>query len=136
MPNIRHFTELEGYTLSMDPAMRIFEESKGFPGEERYSLTDRIRRSSRSVCTRIAEAWRKSRYPNAFVSKLTDADAETAKTQVWLAFGVRCGYVDLLFAAEMTETYNRISGKLVKMMTNPDDWTIRNTTKAKGEERK
>jgi four helix bundle protein len=136
VPNIRHFSDLEVYTLSMNSEMRIFEESKGFPVEERYSLTDQVRRSSRSVCTSIAEAWRKRRYPNAFVSKLTDADAEAAETQVWLAFGVRCGYLDPLFAAEMTETYNRISGKLVKMMTNPDDWTIRNTTKGKKEERK
>ena len=136
MPNIRHFFELEVYTLSMDSAMRIFEESKGFPGEERYSLTDQIRRSSRSVCASIAEAWRKRRYPNAFVSKLSDADAEAAETQVWLAFAVRCGSLDPLLAAELTETYNRISGKLIKMLTNPDDGTIRNKTKAKEEDRK
>ena len=136
MPNIRHFSELEVSTLSMDSAMRIFEESKGFPGEERYSLTDQIRRSSRSVCASIAEAWRKRRYPHAFVSKLSDADAEAAETQVWLAFAVRCGYLDPLLESELTETYNRISGKMVKMLTNPDDWTIRNTTKAKEEDRK
>ena len=116
--------------------MRIFEESKGFPGEERYSLTDQIRRSSRSVCASIAEAWRKRLYPNAFVSKLSDADAEAAETQVWLAFAVRCGSLDPLLAAELTETYNRISGKLIKMLTNPDDGTIRNKTKAKEEDRK
>jgi four helix bundle protein len=136
VPNIRHFAELEVYNLSMDSAMRIFEESKGFPVEERYSLTDQVRRSSRSVCTSIAEAWRKRRYPNAFVSKLTDADAEAAETQVWLAFAGKCGYLPPLLAAELSETYNRISGKLVKMLTNPDDWTIRNTTKAKEEKRK
>jgi four helix bundle protein len=80
--NIRHFRELEVYQLAMDNAMRIFEVSKLFPKEERYSLTDQIRRSSRSVCANIAEAWRKRRYPNAFVSKLSDADAEAAETQV------------------------------------------------------
>jgi four helix bundle protein len=136
VPNIRHFAELEVYNLSMDSAMRIFEESKGFPVEERYSLTDQVRRSSRSVCTSIAEAWRKRRYPNAFVSKLTDADAEAAETQVWLAFAVKCGYLPPLLAAELSETYNRISGKLVKMLSNPGDWTIKNTAKGKEEERK
>jgi four helix bundle protein len=136
VPNIRHFSDLEVYTLSMNSAMRIFEKSKGFPVEERYSLTDQVRKSSRSVCTSIAEAWRRRRYPNAFVSKLCDADAEAAETQVWLAFTVKCGYLPPLLAAELSETYNRISGKLVKMLTNPDDWTIRNTTKAKEEDRK
>jgi four helix bundle protein len=136
VPNIRHFTELEVYKLSMNSAMRIFEESKGFPVEERYSLTDQIRRSSRSICTSIAEAWRKRRYPNAFVSKLSDADAEAAETQVWLAFAVKCGYLLPSLAAELSETYNHISGKLVKMLTNPDDWVIRNTMKEKEEDRK
>jgi len=136
MPNIRRFEDLEVYNLSMDSAMKIFEESKGFPIEERYSLTDQIRRSSRSVCTNIAEAWRKRRYPNAFVSKLSDADAEAAETQVWLAFAVKCGYLSPALAAELTETYNRICGKLIKMITNPKDWVIRNKTKAKEDDRK
>jgi four helix bundle protein len=136
MPSIRRFEDLEVYNLSMDSAIKIFEESKGFPIEERYSLTDQIRRSSRSVCASIAEAWRKRRYPNAFVSKLSDADAEAAETQVWLAFAVKCGYLSPILAAELTETYNRICGKLVKMMSNPDDWVIRNKTKAKEDDRK
>ncbi len=82
--NIRHFRELEVYQLAMETAMKIFEASKFFTNEEKYSLTDQIRRSSRSVCANIAEAWRKRRYPNAFVSKLSDADAEAAETQVWV----------------------------------------------------
>ena len=86
--NIRHFRQLEVYQLAMDSVMQIFEVSKRFPPEEKYSLTDQIRRSSRSVCTNIAEAWRKRRYPNAFVSKLSDADAEAAETQVWLEYAV------------------------------------------------
>ena len=131
MPNIRHFRDLDVYRLSMDSAMRIFEESKRWPAEERYSLTDQIRRSSRSVCSSIAEAWRKRRYPNAFVSKLSDADAEAAETQVWLAFAVKCGYLPASTGAELSETYDHISGKLVKMMANPEDWTIRNTSKEK-----
>jgi four helix bundle protein len=133
MPSIRRFEDLEVYNLSMDSAIKIFEESKGFPIEERYSLTDQIRRSSRSVCASIAEAWRKRRYPNAFVSKLRDADAEAAETQVWLAFAVKCGYLSPGLAAELTETYNRICGKLIKMMSN---WVIRDRTKAKEDDRK
>ena len=73
--------------------MEIFELSKKFPGEERYSLTDQIRKSSRSVCANIAEAYRKRRYPKHFVSKLTDADAENSETLVWLEFSKDCGYI-------------------------------------------
>ncbi len=124
-PNIRHFRELEVYQLAMDTAMRIFEVSKLFPAEEKYSLTDQIRRSSRSVCTNIAEAWRKRRYPNAFVSKLSDADAEAAETQVWLEFALKCGYLDRKFCDELDAVYEKILGKLVKMLTRPDQWAIK-----------
>ncbi len=123
--NIRHFRELEVYQLAMNAAMRIFEASKVFPTEEKYSLTDQIRRSSRSVCTNIAEAWRKRRYPNAFVSKLSDADAEGAETQVWLEFAFKCGYIDQKLFDEMDSVYDNILGKLVKMMSRPDQWAIR-----------
>jgi len=125
MSNIRHFEDLEVYQLSFDTAMKIFEVGKNFPGDERYSLTDQIRRCSRSVCTNIAEAWRKRRYPNAFVSKLSDADAEAAETQVWLAFAVKCGYLDRETAGELKEVYNRVMGKLVKMLTKPEQWRIK-----------
>lgn len=80
MANIRHFRDLDAYNMAIETAMRVFELSKAFPAEERYSLTDQIRRSSRSVCANIAEAWRKRRYPNAFISKLSDAEAEAAET--------------------------------------------------------
>jgi len=123
--NIRHFRELEVYQLAMDSAMQIFEVSKRFPPEEKYSLTDQIRRSSRSVCTNIAEAWRKRRYPNAFVSKLSDADAEAAETQVWLEYAVKCSYLDQSFVDKLDNTYNHIMGKLVKMLTHPEQWAIR-----------
>ncbi len=101
MANIRHFRELEVYRLARESAMRIYEASKSFPSGEKYSLTDQIRRSSRSVCTNIAEGWRKRRYPNVFVSKLTDADAEGAETRVWLEFAFRCGYLEQGFAQEL-----------------------------------
>jgi four helix bundle protein len=125
MPNIPHFRELEVYQLATESAMRIFEVSKLFPVEEKYSLTDQVRRSSRSVCTNIAEAWRKRRYPNSFVSKLSDADAESAETQVWLEFVVKCGYLDGALGDELNNAYNRILGKLVYMMTRPGEWVIK-----------
>jgi four helix bundle protein len=123
--NIRHFRELEVYQLAMNSAMRIFELSKQFPPEERYSLTDQIRRSSRSVCTNIAEAWRKRRYPNAFVNKLSDSDAEAAETQVWLEFALKCGYLNQTVVEELDKTYDHIMGKLVNMLTRPEQWAIR-----------
>jgi four helix bundle protein len=123
--NIGHFRELEVYQLAMESAMRIFEFSKGFPTEEKYSLTDQIRRSSRSVCANIAEAWRKRRYPNAFVSKLSDVDAEAAETQVWLEFASKCGCLDQTLADELDKAYDHILGKLVNMLTRPEQWIIR-----------
>jgi len=123
--NIRHFRELEVYKLAIEAAMRIFEISKLFPAEERYSLTDQIRRSSRSVCANIGEGWRKRRYPNAFVSKLSDADAESAETQVWLEFASKCGYLEKDIAQELNDAYSHIAGKLVNMINHPDQWAIR-----------
>jgi four helix bundle protein len=86
---LRH-TDLEVYERAFAGAMKLFSATKAFPGEERYSLTDQIRRSSRSVCANLAEAWRKRRYQAAFISKLSDAEAEVAETQVWLQFAVEC----------------------------------------------
>lgn len=123
--NIRHFRELEVYQLAMEAAMKIFQASKSFPNEERYSLTDQIRRSSRSVCANIAEAWRKRRYPNSFVSKLSDADSEAAETQVWLEFALKCGYLDQNFFGELTKAYDNIMGKLLNMMARPEQWQIK-----------
>jgi len=123
--NIRHFRDLEVYQLAMDSAMQIFEVSKFFSPEEKFSLTDQIRRSSRSVCTNIAEAWRKRRYPNAFVSKLSDSDAEAAETQVWLEFASKCGYLKQAVVEELDKTYDHIMGKLVNMLTRPEQWAIR-----------
>jgi len=87
---IRHF-ELDVYKKSFAAAMKIFELSKSFPAEERYSLTDQIRCSSRSVCANEAEAWRKRVYRAHFASKLTDSEAEAAETQTWLQFAAECG---------------------------------------------
>ena len=124
MANIRHFRDLEVYQLAMAAAMKLFEASKKFPPEEKYSLTDQIRRSSRSVCANIAEAWRKRRYPNAFVSKLSDAEAEAAETQVWIEFSVKCGYFPSDQTDELDMQYENIQGKLVNMLSHPEKWRI------------
>src|SRR5947207_11403169 len=89
------YKNLRVYKLAFESAMEIFELSRRWPSEEKFSLTDQIRRSSRSVCTNIAEAWRKRRYEAAFVSKLSDSDGEAAETEVHLAFALRCGYLPL-----------------------------------------
>ena len=124
MSNIRHFRQLDVYQLAMDAAMKLFELSKRFPLEERYSLTDQVRRSSRSVCANIAEAWRKRRYPNAFVSKLSDAEAEAAETQVWIEFSVKSGYLPSEQADELDKQYENIQGKIVNMLNHPEKWRI------------
>ena len=90
---ITRHTELQVYQRAFEAAMVVFGFTKGFPKEEVYSLTDQVRRSSRSVCANLTEAWRKRRYPAAFVSKLNDAEAEAAETQTWIEFAVRCEYI-------------------------------------------
>ena len=102
--------------------MRIMEASKHWPKDERYSLTDQIRRSSRSVCASIAEAWRKRRYEANFISKLSDADAEAAETQVWLKFAHACGYLPEDDYKALYHQYDTLCGGLVKMMAEPDKW--------------
>lgn len=116
--------DLEVYQNAFDAAMRIFELSKRFPIEEKYALTDQIRRSSRSVCANLAEAWRKRRYKAAFIAKLNDCEAEAAETQVWLKFAVKCGYLDRNSGREIYGTYNQILGSLVKMINAPDNWLL------------
>jgi four helix bundle protein len=94
MEPVRDFMELRVYRSAFAGASEIFRMARRFPPEERYSLTDQIRRSSRSVCANIAEAWQKRRYPASFVSKLCDADGEAAETLFWLAAALDCGYID------------------------------------------
>src|SRR5215471_5172728 len=111
--------DLDVYQRAFELATRIFEISKSFPKEETYSLTDQIRRSSRSVCANVAEAWRKRRYEKAFTSKLSDAEGEAAETQVWIAFTVRCGYMARSDANELYQAYNQIIRTLVGMINHP-----------------
>lgn len=116
MGKIRSHRQLEVYQMAFAAAMEIFELSKAFPREETFSLTDQIRRSSRSVCANLGEAWRRRRYPAAFVSKLNDSEAEAAETQIWLEFAVKCDYLDASVGRELYATYDIILGKLVTMI--------------------
>jgi four helix bundle protein len=99
--------------------MRIFELSKQFPTEEKFSLTSQIRKASRSVCGNPAEAWRKRRYEAAFVSKLCDCEGEAAETQTWLEFSVKCGYLSRDEGKDLYSQYDQILGKLVRMINTP-----------------
>jgi four helix bundle protein len=121
---IKSHRELQVYQRAFDTAMRIFDLTKAFPRDERYSLTDQIRRSSRSVCGNLAEAWRKRRYQAAFISKLNDCEGEAAETQVWIEFAVKCGYVQREEALPLYQAYDEILATLVGMATHSEAWVI------------
>jgi four helix bundle protein len=119
---VADFRELPVYQLAFKSAMQIFRLSKKWPSEERYSLTDQIRRSSRSVCGNIAESWRKRRYQGSFVSKLSDADGEAAETLVWLDFAKECGYLTEDECGPLRSDYSHICARLVTMINQADTW--------------
>jgi four helix bundle protein len=119
---IRDYKELRVYLLAFESAMEIFEASKRWPAEEKFSLIDQIRRSSRSVCTNLAEGWRKRRYEAAFVSKLSDSDGEAAETEVHLAFAKRCGYLAGEKHTKLLDHYDHICRQLRTMMDDPASW--------------
>jgi four helix bundle protein len=116
------YKELRVYKLAYDSAMDIFRLSRSWPSEERFSLIDQIRRSSRSVCTNIAEAWRKRRYEAAFVSKFSDSDTEAAETEVHLSFALDCGYLPAVKQAELQDQYDHICRQLTTMMNDAGSW--------------
>lgn len=124
MAHISSYEELRVYKAAMDAAMCIFEISNGFPSEERYSLTDQIRRASRSVCSNIGESWRKRRYRAAFISKLSDSETEAEETRVWLEISWRCGYISRSQADELDGIYDRILAQLITMIDRPEQWLI------------
>ena len=119
---IRSHKELDTYMMAFEAAISIFNLTKSFPKEEKYSLTDQIRRSSRSVCANLAEAFRKRKYPKHFISKLSDSEGEAAETQVWLDFSLDCAYIDQQTYDELNIKYNQIIGKLVNMSMHPEKW--------------
>ena len=119
------YQDLLAYKKGFEVAMEIFEVSKSFPKEETYSLTDQIRRSSRSVCANIAESYRKRVYPKHFHSKLTDSDAENSETQTWLEFAFACKYINENTFIELTEKNNEV-GKLINyMLLNPAKFGVK-----------
>ena len=117
---IRSFKDLLVYQKAFEQAMRVFEVTKSFPRAEQYSLTDQIRRSSRSVCTNIGEACRKRRYRAHFLSKLTDADTEATETMIWLDFSLGCAYVDSSVHAQFAPEYEQIGKMLGAMISAPE----------------
>ncbi len=115
MKRINSVRDLEVYKIAFDTAMEIFEISKRFPNEEKYSLTDQIRRSSRSVCANLAEGWRKRRYKAVFINKLSDVAQEAAETQTWLEFALRCNYVSEEMFEKLDERYEYVFAMLISM---------------------
>lgn len=124
MEKIRSHRELKVYKKSFESAMKIFKLSKSFPKEEIYSLTDQIRRSSRSVSSNISEAFRRRKYPKSFSNKLNESEAEAAETQNWLDFALNCEYIDYKIHQEINLEYEFIIGMLVNMQRYPEKWRI------------
>jgi four helix bundle protein len=122
MPLARSFKDLQVWQNGIELAMRVFELTKAFPSDERFSLVDQIRRSSRSVPANISEAWRKRRYVAAFCSKLNDAETEGAETQTWLELARRSGYIDDVLVEELDDRYEQVLNQLTKMIDDADLW--------------
>lgn len=122
---ISNHRDLKVYQNAFHASMEIFELTKSFPAEEKYSLTDQVRRSSRSVCANLSEAWRKRRYKAAFIAKLSDCEAEACETQVWLEFSLKCNYIDKETFQTLDNECDRIIGQLVRMIDGADDWIIK-----------
>ena len=112
--------DLVVYNKAFEAAMIIFKISKAFPKDEKYSLTDQVRRSSRSVCSNLAEGWRKRKYQAVFINKLLDASQEAAETQTWLEFALHCGYVDEDVFTNLYEKYEHIFAMLNTMEKKAD----------------
>ena len=119
---VRTFRDLRVYQQTRALAKELFLIWRRWPKEERYSLVSQIRRSSRSIGANVAEAWWKRRYPNHFVSKLTDAGAEAAETRTWLDSALDCGHLDPRDYQRLDDAYDMIEGRLVKMMADADRW--------------
>ena len=124
MPNIRNFRELRVYRTAFQLAVRIYHLTKSFPAEERFSLVDQIRRSSRGVCTNLAEAWRKKTLPCALREKITDSEGEADETRVWLEFSLAFGYINQDLFSELDLKYDLVLGQLVTMRSNPEKWKV------------
>lgn len=131
MEKIKSHRKLKVYQKAFEAARQIYRITKSFPKEETYSLTDQIRRSSRSVCANIAEAFRRRKYPKSFSNKLNESEAEAAETQNWLDFGLDCGYIRKKVQKQLDMEYNNLDmeynnilGMLVNMQKHPEKWSI------------
>lgn len=122
MSQINSFKDLIVYQKAYKLAMKIFELSGNFPMEEKYSLTDQMRRSSRSVTSNIAEAWAKKRYPKSFINKLTDSLGEEYETEVWLDYVKDCTYIPDKIHSEILSEYEEVRKMLISIINNPDKW--------------
>ncbi|MEI6595512.1 MAG: four helix bundle protein [Bacteroidota bacterium] len=118
----KNIKDTKVYKLAFELAMKIFEISKTFPKEETYSLTDQIRRSSRSVCTNLSESFRKRLYPAHFISKVSDADMENCETQTWLEFSLACKYINAECFEELTKQSEEVGRLLNHMINNPEKY--------------
>jgi four helix bundle protein len=119
---INSVRDLEVYKLAFETAMEIYKVSKTFPSEEKYSLTDQIRRSSRAVCANLSEGWRKRRYKAVFINKLSDSAQEAAETQTWLEFALGCGHIDGEAFDKLDERYEHIFAMLLTMEKKADSF--------------
>ena len=124
MSKIESFKDLIVYQKAYKLAMEIFEISKSFPKEEKYSLTDQMRRSSRSVTSCIAESWAKRRYEKAFVNKLTDSLGEENETEVWLDYSKDCNYIQKEIHESLLCEYDEVRKMLISMINNSDKWCL------------
>ena len=124
MEKIRSHKDLRVYQLAYEVALEIHQITKSFPQEEKYSLTDQIRRSSRSVCANLAEAYRKRRYSKNFIFKLSDSEAESGETQVWLDFSESFNYINKDTHQTLYDKYEHIISMLINMSNNPEKWTL------------
>jgi four helix bundle protein len=124
---IRSAKDLKVYQKAYSLAMEIYQLSKSWPSEEKYSLTDQIRRASRSVCSNLREAWAKRRYEAHFISKLTDSDGENSETDTWLDFALDCGYLDPSDHLRLTAECRKIGSMLGSMLNKPKAFLPRNS---------
>ncbi len=131
MEAIKHFRDLHVYQGGKALVMEIFEVSKTFPVEERYALTDQVRRSCRSICANLAEAWRKRRYRAAFVAKLNDAETEASETQVHIEVALWHRYIDQATFEHLDDACDKIIAQVVKMIEQADKWVIRAPSKVR-----
>ncbi|MFH1322195.1 MAG: four helix bundle protein [Bacteroidota bacterium] len=122
---IKSYRDLRVYKAAFEVAMEIFEITKDFPVEEKYSMVDQARKASRSVCANIGEAWRKRRYKAAFVAKLSDSETEACESQVWMEFAYASKYIEKEVMERIFNKYEKIIGQIVRMIHDPDKWLIR-----------